>query len=85
MYFISRCLFTAYSHLFVVRKDLLTTFHRLFAHEAFAQLDWIVIETTGMHALCTVLSIFFFISEVFATSPHGHVFNISGSSFCRHG
>eukprot|EP01032_Pedospumella_encystans_P011147 gene11147-12985_t len=31
-----------------VRKDLLTTFHRLFAHEAFAQLDWIVIETTGM-------------------------------------
>lgn len=31
-----------------VRKDLLTTFHRMFAHEAFAQLDWIVIETTGM-------------------------------------
>lgn len=31
-----------------VRKDLLTTFHKMFSHEAFAQLDWIVIETTGM-------------------------------------
>ncbi|KAJ1431662.1 CobW/HypB/UreG, nucleotide-binding domain-containing protein, partial [Ochromonadaceae sp. CCMP2298] len=31
-----------------VRKDLLTTFHRLFDHEAFASLDWIVIETTGI-------------------------------------
>ena len=31
-----------------MRKDLLATFHRMFDHEAFAQLDWIVIETTGM-------------------------------------
>jgi G3E family GTPase len=31
-----------------VRKDLLATFHRMFSHEAFAQLDWVVIETTGM-------------------------------------
>ena len=31
-----------------VRKDLLTTFHRLFENEAFARLDWVVIETTGL-------------------------------------
>jgi len=31
-----------------VRKDLLLTFHRMFENEAFAQLDWVVIETTGL-------------------------------------
>ena len=31
-----------------VRKDLLVTFHRMFENEAFAQLDWVVIETTGL-------------------------------------
>eukprot|EP00605_Chrysophyceae_sp_TOSAG23-4_P001696 GSChrysophyteH1.ASY1.ANO1.1865.1 assembled CDS len=31
-----------------VRKDLLVTFHRMFENESFAQLDWIVIETTGL-------------------------------------
>lgn len=31
-----------------VRKDLLTTFQRLFANDAFARLDWVVIETTGL-------------------------------------
>jgi len=31
-----------------VRKDILQTFYRMFQHEAFAKLDWIVIETTGM-------------------------------------
>lgn len=31
-----------------VRKDLLTTFQRMFTNDAFAMLDWIVIETTGL-------------------------------------
>ena len=31
-----------------VRKDLLTVFHKLFADAAFAGLDWIVIETSGV-------------------------------------
>jgi G3E family GTPase len=32
----------------IVRNDLLMTFRRMFSNEAFAQLDWIVIETTGL-------------------------------------
>jgi G3E family GTPase len=32
----------------IVRNDLLTTFRRMFTNEAFAQLDWVVIETTGL-------------------------------------
>lgn len=31
-----------------MRSDLLKTFHRLFDGEAFARLDWVVIETTGL-------------------------------------
>lgn len=31
-----------------VRKDLLGTFHRIFENEAFARLDWVIIETTGL-------------------------------------
>ena len=31
-----------------VRKDLITTLHRMFENEAFSKLDWIVIETTGL-------------------------------------
>lgn len=31
-----------------VRKDLLVTFHRMFENEAFAKLDWVLIETTGL-------------------------------------
>ncbi len=31
-----------------VRKDLITTLHRMFENDAFTKLDWIVIETTGL-------------------------------------
>ena len=31
-----------------VRQDLLKMFHRLFENETFSQLDWVVIETTGL-------------------------------------
>lgn len=31
-----------------VRKDLLSTFHRIFETDAFSRLDWVVIETTGL-------------------------------------
>lgn len=31
-----------------VRSDLLATFRRMFANEAFAQLDWVVIEASGL-------------------------------------
>lgn len=31
-----------------MRSDLLKTFHRLFADDSFARLDWVVIETTGL-------------------------------------
>ena len=31
-----------------VRQDVIKTFHGLFSEEAFAQLDWVVIETTGL-------------------------------------
>ena len=31
-----------------VRKDLITTFHNMFADESFSKLDWVMIETTGL-------------------------------------
>jgi G3E family GTPase/putative Mn2+ efflux pump MntP len=31
-----------------VRKDLITTFHSMFADETFSKLDWVMIETTGL-------------------------------------
>lgn len=31
-----------------VRKDLITTFHSMFADESFSKLDWVMIETTGL-------------------------------------
>lgn len=31
-----------------VRKDLMTTFQRIFENDTFARLDWVVIETTGL-------------------------------------
>ena len=31
-----------------VRKDLISTFHKLFADPAIAELDWVVLETTGL-------------------------------------
>ena len=31
-----------------VRKDLITTLHRMFDNESFSKLDWIVLETTGL-------------------------------------
>jgi G3E family GTPase len=31
-----------------VRKDLIQTFHRMFENEAFGNLDWVVVETTGL-------------------------------------
>jgi hypothetical protein len=39
--------FIIFFEVLLVRKDLLTTFHRMFSHGSFAQLDWVVIETTG--------------------------------------
>ena len=38
----------SYLPMLLVRKDLIDTFHKLFIHEAFAKLDWILIETTGL-------------------------------------
>lgn len=46
-----------------VRNDLLTTFRRMFRNDAFAQLDWIVIETTGLADPAPLIQSFYMDSE----------------------
>lgn len=47
----------------VVRSDLLSTFRKMFTNEAFALLDWIVIETTGLADPAPLIQSFYMDSE----------------------
>lgn len=47
----------------LVRSDLLSTFRKMFANEAFAYLDWIVIETTGLADPAPLIQSFYMDSE----------------------
>eukprot|EP01033_Poteriospumella_lacustris_P003134 gene3134-2307_t len=46
-----------------VRSDLLSTFRKMFTNEAFALLDWIVIETTGLADPAPLIQSFYMDSE----------------------
>lgn len=47
----------------IVRSDLLSTFRKMFSNEAFALLDWIVIETTGLADPAPLIQSFYMDSE----------------------
>ena len=68
-----------------MRKDLIDTFHTMMEHEAFAQIDWVVIETTGLADPSPVIQSLYMDQQVlvgreWAVELDKYIFNLIGCS-----